>query len=294
MIPAAKAAGGGAGVTVIYVDTLFLLNALVDYLLLLGAARLAGERLRRLRFTMGAVLGGGYAVAIFLPGGAFLQRLPCRLAVLALMSVAAYGGSRRLLRQSLLFLALSCALGGGVLAVSLLGGRGLTLSGGVVYSAMDIKTVLLSAAGCYAAVTLVFRGLARHTASAGELAAVRLVLDGRSVELTALRDTGNTLTDPVAGIPVLVAEGALLLPLLPPGTLMAGELADPVACMERLRDGPLAGRVRLLPYRAVGVERGLLLALRPDGLWVNGERRDMLAALSPTPVSDGGGYGALL
>lgn len=294
MIPAAKAAGGGAGVTVIYVDTLFLLNALVDYLLLLGAARLAGERLRRLRFTLGAVLGGGYAVAIFLPGGAFLQRLPCRLAVLALMSVAAYGGSRRLLRQSLLFLALSCALGGGVLAVSLLGGRGLTLSGGVVYSAMDIKTVLLSAAGCYAAVTLVFRGLARHTASAGELAAVRLALDGRSVELTALRDTGNTLTDPVAGIPVLVAEGALLLPLLPPGTVMAGELADPVACMERLRDGPLAGRVRLLPYRAVGVERGLLLALRPDGLWVNGERRDMLAALSPTPVSDGGGYGALL
>ena len=280
--------------TVIYVDTLFLLNALVDYLLLLGAARLAGERLRRLRFTMGAVLGGGYAVAIFLPGGAFLQRLPCRLAVLALMSVAAYGGSRRLLRQSLLFLALSCALGGGVLAVSLLGGRRLTLSGGVVYSAMDIKTVLLSAAGCYAAVTLVFRGLARHTASAGELAAVRLALDGRNVELTALRDTGNTLTDPVAGIPVLVAEGALLLPLLPPGTLMAGELADPVACMERLRDGPLAGRVRLLPYRAVGVERGLLLALRPDGLWVNGERRDMLAALSPTPVSDGGGYGALL
>ena len=294
MIPAAKAAGGGAGVTVIYVDTLFLLNALVDYLLLLGAAQLAGERLRRLRFTMGAVLGGGYAVAIFLPGGAFLQRLPCRLAVLALMSVAAYGGSRRLLRQSLLFLALSCALGGGVLAVSLLGGRGLTLSGSVVYSAMDIKTVLLSAAGCYAAVTLVFRGLARHTASAGELAAVRLALDGRSVELTALQDTGNTLTDPVAGIPVLVAEGALLLPLLPPGTLMAGELADPVACMERLRDGPLAGRVRLLPYRAVGVERGLLLALRPDGLWVNGERRDMLAALSPTPVSDGGGYGALL
>lgn len=37
-----------------------------------------------------------------------------------------------------------------------------------------------------------------------------------------------------------------------------------------------------------------MLALRPDGLWVNGERRDMLAALSPTPVSDGGGYGALL
>ena len=44
--------------TVIYVDTLFLLNALVDYLLLLAAARLAGEPLRRVRFALGAILGG--------------------------------------------------------------------------------------------------------------------------------------------------------------------------------------------------------------------------------------------
>ena len=54
--------------TVIYVDTLFLLNAVVDYLLLLCAARLAGEPLHRIRFGIGAVLGGLYAVALFLPG----------------------------------------------------------------------------------------------------------------------------------------------------------------------------------------------------------------------------------
>ena len=40
--------------TVIYVDTLFLLNGIIDYLLLLAAARLAGEPLRRLRFGAAA------------------------------------------------------------------------------------------------------------------------------------------------------------------------------------------------------------------------------------------------
>ena len=54
--------------TVIYIDTLFLLNTLVDYLLLLASARVAGEPLRRGRFALGAVLGGLYACAIFLPG----------------------------------------------------------------------------------------------------------------------------------------------------------------------------------------------------------------------------------
>ena len=75
--------------TVIYVDTLFLLNAMVDYLLLLASARLAGEPLARLRFLLGAVLGGLYAVAIFLPGLSFLARPPCRLAAAVLMVLAA-------------------------------------------------------------------------------------------------------------------------------------------------------------------------------------------------------------
>ena len=48
-------------------------------------------------------------------------------------------------------------------------------------------------------------------------------------------------------------------------------------------------------YRSVGVDRGLLLAVRVDQVQVGEEDRGpMLAALSPTPVSDGGGYRALL
>lgn len=66
----------------------------LTYLLLLAAARLAGEPLRRLRFGAAAALGGAYAVAIFLPGMAFLAGPWCKLASCVLMLVVAYGGSR--------------------------------------------------------------------------------------------------------------------------------------------------------------------------------------------------------
>ena len=201
--------------TVIYVDTLFLLNAVVDYLLLLAAARLAGEPLRRLRFALGAVLGGLYAVAIFLPGLSFLAHPLCRAASALLMMVAAYGGSRRLLRQGILFVALTCAFGGGVVAIGLMGGTGLSLGGGVFYSSMDLKMVLLSAAVCYPVITLVFRRLGRHTAAGGELSRAVLRLGERRVEFTALVDTGNTLTDPVSGRGVMVAEGEAARDLFP-------------------------------------------------------------------------------
>ena len=281
--------------TVIYVDTLFLLNALVDYLLLLAAARLAGEPLRRVRFALGAVLGGGYAVAIFLPGLGFLAHPLCRLASAALMLLVSYGGSRRLLRQGILFVALTCAFGGGVVAIGLLGGTGLSLGGGVFYSALDLKMVLLSAAVCYGVLTLVFQRLARHSAADGELINITLRLGERSVALTALVDTGNTLTDPVSGRPAIVAEGERVGPLFPrehrPGP---ADLRDPAAALTRLGTGAWRSRFRLLPYRSVGVDRGLLLALRVDGLeWKGQPRGPALVALSPTAVSDGGGYQAL-
>lgn len=282
--------------TVVYLDTLFLLNAGVDYLLLLCSARLAGEELNRLGMALGASLGGSYAVAAVLPGMDFLLHPLCKLGAAVLMVLVGLGRSRRLLRQCVIFFALACAFGGGVMAIGLMGGQGPKLGGGLIYSGLDVKMVLLSAAVCYVLITLALNRAGKHTASAGELVPVRLRLFDKEVDFTALIDTGNTLSDPVTGRQVVVADADRVVCLLPPNLVPeAEELRRPDRALERLNTGDWKGRFRLLPYRAVGVECGLLLAVRVDGLLIKG--RDMgaaLVALSPTPVSDGGGYRALL
>ena len=53
--------------TVVYVDSVFILNGVMDYLLLLVTARLAGIPLRRRRYLLAALAGAAYAVAVFLP-----------------------------------------------------------------------------------------------------------------------------------------------------------------------------------------------------------------------------------
>lgn len=267
----------------VYIDEVFLLNAIVDYLLLLSAAKLAGEPFRRLRLALGALLGGLYAAAVFLPGWGFLARPLCKLAVPVGMTLLAFGSSRRLLRVSLTFFGVSAAFGGGVLALQLFLGAPAVL---------DLKTTLLAAAGCYLFLTLLFRRTARH--GGGELASAQLELEGRSCRLTALVDTGNTLTDPATGKAVMVAEGEKLRDLFPTGQCpTAAELTDPAAALSRREDSSL--RWRLLPYRAVGVPWALLLAVKVDRARVGGEDYGpILVALSPTPVSDGGGYSALI
>lgn len=266
----------------VYLDEAFALNALVDYLLLLCAAKLAGEELRRGRFAISALAGGLYGAAALVPGWTFLAHPACLLAAGVGMALIAYGASRRLLRVSLTFLGTAATFGGGVLWLCRTGGG--TVPG--------LKEILLSAAVCYAFLCLLFRRVTRH--GGGELTKAELTLNSRTCRLTVLMDTGNTLTDPLTGKPVLVAEGGRLAPLFPPGKCPNGEeLRDPVAALTaRSGDGL---KWRLLPYRAVGVDRGMLLALRIDKAVIGGEDRGpILVALSPTPVSDGGGYSALI
>lgn len=272
---------GGRDVTV-YLDQAFLLNALVDYFLLLAAARLAGETLYRGRMGLSAGLGGLYAAMTYLPGWGFLTHPLCKLASAVGMTLLAFGRSRRLLRVSLVFFGVSAAFAGGVLALQLFAGGGPVL---------DLKTVLLSAAVCYALVPLVFHRTVRHAGQ--ELAVAELRLGERSCRVTALVDTGNTLTDPHTGRPVMVCEGEKVAGLFPEGERpTAAELMDPVGALERRRE---ERRWRLLPYRAVGVDHGLLLAVKTDGARVGREDYGpILVALSPTPVSDGGGYSALI
>ena len=282
--------------TVIYLDTLFLLNAIIDYLLLLCTAKVAGDPLHRIRYGCGALLGGVYAVAIFFPNFGFLSQPLCRVAVAVLMVLISFGGASNLLRKTLIFFALSCAFGGGVLAISMLGGEQMSLQGGVVYSVMDLKMVLLSASACYVVLTIVFRRFGRHTAIGRELVPVKISMDGRQVTLIGLVDTGNTLTDPVSGCPVLVVEGASLGGIFPEGEqLSCQELQDPPTTMEKRRGTALAHRFRLLPYRAVGIEMGMLLAIRVVRVDINGvSRNGVLVALSPSAVSDGGRYRVLV
>ena len=100
--------------TVVYLDRVWALNTAIDYLLLLGTARLSGLPLRRGWLLLWAALGGAYAVAVFLPGMTLLGHPLCRLAIGLIMALGAF---RRRWRQAALFFLLAGGLAGVVLAL---------------------------------------------------------------------------------------------------------------------------------------------------------------------------------
>lgn len=279
--------------TTVYLDARFALDLAVNYCLLACAARLDGGAVRRRRLALAAGLGAGYGVLTLLPGlGALGHPVGAALAA-AGMLLAAYGPSDRLLRRGALFLVLSCAFGGVLVLVSLARGSSAG-AGGLLGPSLGMRGILIVAALSYGALSLVLGRQFAKTQAEGGLCPLTLTKGEKTLRLLALIDTGNTLRDPLTGEGVVVLDcgraGALVPEL---AGVPAQAFQRPVELLARF-----AGEepdLRLLPYQAVGVPCGLLLAVRVDEAAWGGQRRPRcLCALSPTPLSDGGGYHALV
>lgn len=264
----------------IYIDSLFFLNLITDYLLCLASGRICGLRLRRWRYFAAALFGAVYSVAVFLPGLYYLASPLMKLASGLCMGLIAFGAERRPLLCSLSFLAVSAAFGGALWAVSLACGG--DMSTGAV---MSVKTLLLSFALCYAALSLIFRCKGRLVQK--RRVEVEAFFLARKCCFIALVDTGNCLTDPASGARVMIACPHALEPIFLENTALF-ENAGAVELVELSTKLPeLSGRIRLIPYSAVG-SSGLLAAFRPDKLLVSGqEETDILIAISKNAAGDG-------
>ena len=249
----------------VYVDGVMLLNFLVDFLLLLGTNRLTGFSMDVKRLALASMLGAVYGGVCMLRRFRFLGNLLWRIVSLALMAVIAFGWNRSVWKRGSVFVILSMALGG--LAVSI--GR------------RDFPALVLGAL-----LFLLLCGSAfGEPIGQKEYVNVTLEYGQNRVRVVALRDTGNSLRDPITGEPVLVISAAVACRLT---GMAAMQLRDP---LQTLAAGQIPG-LRLIPYRSIGNGGSMLLAL-PMVVWISGKRRQVLTAFAPEGIGEEQMYQAL-
>ena len=92
-----------------------------------------------------------------------------------------------------------------------------------------------------------------------------------SIRVIGLIDTGNHLTDPLTGVPVIILEQDLLTKLLPPDlakNMDQLEAGDEKALTQLLASSQWSSRFRIIPYTSLGKKNGILMGFRPDGVTV--------------------------
>lgn len=105
-----------------------------------------------------------------------------------------------------------------------------------------------------------------------QLVEVEININGIQIVLPGLVDSGNQLQDPISKAPVMIVSTQNLLVKLPK------ELIELAENHEQLMDGSLQldsgwyDKIRLIPARSVGKSNQLLVAYKPDSLHIQNEK----------------------
>lgn len=271
----------------VYIDRLFFLHFGMNFLLLALTNRLGDYRASKRRLLLTAAGATGVYLAIFLwPAGRSMDRtMESLLGAGAIKILLFSAGSLETLAAAFslwkkrgiftaagLYAACACLLGG---TLSALQGIRRALQGAAGPETSAI-TVLAPAFAAGLAVCALWQRERRKRKN--PLWQVQLKDGEKTIVVTALADSGNSLRDPCTHNPVCVAERSVLEAL--------GVLEKPE-------------KFRIIPYHSVGKQRGLLQAAAVEEvrLYRAGQervRKRVLIAVSEERLSQSGRWQMLL
>jgi len=241
----------------IYVDVLVSVNLIVDYFLLYAAAVLTARHRDRVRMCLGAVVGGAGSLTILLPRLPAVASVVIAVAVSALMTLTAFEwrGLKCFFRTMLVMYALSATYSGVMLLLwSLTDNGSITVNNGAVYISIDPGLLIVTTVVLYGAMSL-FAGRIRSRSLSRRRCTVAITEKGRKVTLEGLVDTGNTLTEPFSGMPVIVVSKSTAEGIAPDCVLEPEKTGSMTEMVSR--------RIRMVPYHTAG-GAGVMVAYRPE------------------------------
>lgn len=291
------------GNAAVYVDMLFLINFLMDFVVLWAAARLAQIRVSLWRLAGGACIGALYSVIVLLPGLEHLSSFEVKFLVSLAMALVAFAPLpwKKFGQTVLYFYLVAFTMGGAVLGFiyfmatnSIPEGLG---SFPIRYLWLIVALVIAGLLGKYG-VAYFRKSLLQDLLKVP----VEITIHGRQLKLNGLVDTGNQLVDPVTGVPVIIVEYGVLSSYLPPWLkeiINAGGEANLSKLAEAFPEDGCTPPFRLIPFTTIGKRHGMLLGFRPDEVTVYaGDKKvrktDVIIGIYNMRLSPRGTYRALL
>lgn len=274
--------------SVIYADVLFFINFSMDFISLYITMKLLHRKVGLLRYLAAAFFGAVYGVIQVIFDTPRLLTVTLSLAVSFLMIIITVGKSASFkiyVKYTVILWGISALLAGGVTLVCTLGStEGLTAVNSKGQSSMFVLAV-----GAFLALFIVRIFFSSPRAESCE---IELRLFGTKIKTTALIDSGNMITEPVSGLPVIFISKKAVA-----GHYSGADLD--ILCGDVSLVGSLSPdarrRVRIISAKRVGETRLLCGLMSCETQLLIGKEKKRVSACIVIEDTDGyGGNGALL
>lgn len=248
---------------IVYADVLIFLNTIVDYLLLLAAARVLGESIKTLRVVLASILGGISSLYIFLPKQNILFELLYKIVVALVLSFVCFknNGLKQFLKSVGVFFLISCGYGGVMFALWLVfKPYGMIINNSVVYFSISPVVLVVCSVLGYFLFCFLWQVFSK-SAKLAQRCNITVCADKKSINLRAISDTGNSLQDTFGKREVIIADKQMVEKLF--GTTDYSE------------NNSLKQRYQILPCSTVSGE-GALESFRCDSAVIECENKKIV------------------
>lgn len=196
----------------VYADALFIINFIIDYILLCTTAFFAKKPQRFVRTCLASIVGALFAsVVFFFPLKPYCLLPLTFLTSLFMVAIVLSGASgKQFVKQMAIYYLVCFVLGGTSFAFLCLANRyqgvNFLINAGVIYADINAYTLLAVFAVSVAAIHVACGFIRKQRIKSRFLYRVEIEKKGVCVTDVALFDTGNFLKDPISQKSVILAE----------------------------------------------------------------------------------------
>jgi stage II sporulation protein GA (sporulation sigma-E factor processing peptidase) len=295
---------------IVYVDIIFLINFLLNALLLLATAKIYKIRPVLWRVFLSAGIGAGYAIFMFMPTMSFLFTLivKCLFSAFMIMTAFGYKSFRSWVGIWMTFYAINFISAGSIMAIHYALQSTHEIWNGIIFmqmGAMDYTNKLslwFVSMASTAGILLYFifhAGAKRRQLQSSWLATVEVKMAGQQVQCVGLIDTGNQLYEPLTNVPVMVMELRVCESILPEEIriMVRSHSIQVHDFLKFLQNSEM--KLRCIPYRGIHGSTQWMIAMKPDLVHITHhqqhfQQHEVWIGIKAEPFSAEGAYQAII
>lgn len=147
-----------------------------------------------------------------------------------------------------------------------------------------LKVIIIGGILGFILITTVFKNI-KEKISKGDLHCnIKVIIDEKSIKTKAIIDTGNFLKEPITKTPVIVLEKNILTEIIPEKIL---NNLDKIIIGSELDIEEFSSRIRIIPFKSLGKENGILLGFKADKIIIEMEENTITTSNIIIGIYDG-------
>lgn len=291
--------------TYVYADVIFIENLIMNYIILWSTAKLTKVRYSVFLLLLSAGVGSVYAVLSYVPQYHYFFTPFMKIIFSFLMVVIAFTphSFKNFVRLAGVFYIVSFVFGGAAFGLFyFINGLRLTKNGVSYIGDFPIKSLTASIFIAYFIVRYCWDYILHRIQRERVIMDLEISIDGKNVNLCALVDTGNALSDPVTQTPVVVAEYKAVKYLLPQDIqkIFEENSQNNFNVIARILSySEWMTRFRIIPFQSLGKDNGILIGFKPDEIHIQEDKsrlsiKNVIIGIYSKKLSADGEYAALI